>query len=91
MVPGRFDSGPLHLFKIMRAQCKTDRCPQGRNGDPAAYRQAVILIALSEKPSCRDYDEDCEDMTLEQINACHANPGANDDYCGACVMKRRCN
>lgn len=75
----------------MRAQCKTDRRPQGRIGNSEIFSSAVFLTALSDTPSCRDYDEDCEDMTLEEINACHANPGENDDHCGECVMKRRCN
>ncbi len=39
---------------------------------------------------CREYDEDCDDMTVAQIQACHANPGPSDDTCGYCVMKHRC-
>lgn len=62
-----------------------------RGGEDRAAAQARIqAIRHAPADDCTDYDDDCDTMTLDQVQRCRCNPGPHDSR-GACVMLRNCN
>lgn len=64
-------------------------CKMNEPAQPVEVRRRVQPCMLSSRRPCRDYDHDCDDMTMEQMCACRASTHPLDDHTGYCVIQQR--